>query len=126
MANKEELIPEAAPTEGKVSISKDVIATIAGLAVTEVEGIAPPKGGEFPKGEAARRLVETELAEGKAKISLKVAVLYGYPIQQVAQKLQEKVKAEVERMTALPVQAVDVEVSRVVFPEESEKEEGEG
>ncbi|MBC7092813.1 Asp23/Gls24 family envelope stress response protein [Candidatus Bipolaricaulota bacterium] len=108
---------EGGPEEGKISISKDVIATIAGLAATEVEGIAPPKGGALPKGEAVRKLVETELTEGRVKIGLKVGVVYGYVVHEVARDLQERVKAEVEKMTALPVDMVDVEVVRVVFPE---------
>ncbi|MGC9529288.1 MAG: Asp23/Gls24 family envelope stress response protein [Candidatus Bipolaricaulaceae bacterium] len=123
---EEEFVPEAGPEEGKVSISKDVIATIAGIAAADVKGIASPRGGAFPKGEAARRLVETELAEGRVRISVKASVVYGHPVRDVAQQLQERIKSEVEKMTALPVDAVDVEITRVVFPEEEGAFEGEG
>lgn len=115
MPRDEELIGDSLE-EGQISISKDVIATIAGLAAIEVAGVAPPKGGAMPRGEAVRRLVEVELAEGRVKLGLKVGVLYGHSVQDVAQALQTKVKAEVEQMTALPVDEVDVEVVRVVFP----------
>lgn len=123
MAKEEEFVSGLGPEEGKVSISRDVIATIAGLAATEVEGIAPPKGESFPRGEAARKLVEVQLAEGRVRIAIKVAVAYGHPVSEVAQRLQERIKEEVEKMTALPVDAVDVEVTRVVFPEEEPLEE---
>ncbi|MGY4707247.1 Asp23/Gls24 family envelope stress response protein [Candidatus Bipolaricaulota sp. J31] len=119
--NREEFVPRGEVEEGKISISKEVITSIAGLAAAEVEGLAPPKGGEFPKGENVKRFVETEVGEGEVKVSIKVAVKYGYPVKDVAQKLQEKVKNEVERMTGLRVSAVNVEVTRLIFPEEEEK-----
>ncbi len=119
--NREEFVPRGEVEQGKISISKEVITSIAGLAAAEVEGLAPPKGGEFPKGENVKRFVETEVGEGEVKVSIKVAVVYGYPVKDVAQKLQEKVKNEVERMTGLRVSAVNVEVTRLIFPEEEEK-----
>lgn len=123
MAREEDFVSEIGPEEGKVSISRDVIATIAGLAAAEVEGIAPPRGESFPRGEAARKLVDVQLAEGRVRVGIKVAVTYGHPVSEAAQKLQEKIKEEIEKMTALPVEAVDVEVVRVVFPEEEDLEE---
>ncbi len=118
---REEFVPRGEVEEGKISISKEVITSIAGLAAAEVEGLAPPKGGEFPRGENVKRFVETEVGEGEVKVSIKVAVKYGYPVKDVAQRLQEKVKNEVERMTGLRVSAVNVEVTRLIFPEEEEK-----
>lgn len=122
MPRDEELIGDS-PEDGQISISKDVIATIAGLAAIEVAGVAPPKGGAMLRGEAVRRLVEVGISEGRVKLALKVGVLYGHAVQEVAQGLQTKVKAEVEKMTALPVDEVDVEVVRVVFPEEGRRKE---
>ena len=119
-----EIVPREEVEEGKISISKEVITSIAGLAAAEVEGIAPPKGGEFPKGEGVKRYVETEVGEGEVKVNIKVAVKYGYPVRDVAQKLQEKVKEEVERMTGLRVSSVNVEVAKLLFPEEEKAEEG--
>ncbi len=123
--NEEEFAPEAQVEEGKISISKEVVTSIAGLAATEVEGIVPPRGEEFPKGEAVKRFVDTEVGEGEVRIRLKVGVKYGYPVREVAQKLQERVKGEIEKMTGLRVSAVDVEVTRLAFPEEEKPKEGE-
>ncbi len=124
MPRDEELIGES-PEEGKISISRDVIATIAGLAAADVAGVASPKGGTVPRGDAVRRLVEVELSEGRVKLALKVGVLYGHSVQTIAQRLQMKVKTEVEKMTALPVDEVNVDVVRVVFPEEGRRKERE-
>ncbi len=123
--NEEEFAPEAQVEEGKISISKEVVTSIAGLAATEVKGIVPPRGEEFPKGEAVKRFVDTEVGEGEVRIRLKVGVKYGYPVREVAQKLQERVKGEIEKMTGLRVSAVDVEVTRLAFPEEEKPKEGE-
>ena len=123
--NEEEFAPEAQVEEGKISISKEVVTSIAGLAATEVEGIVPSRGEEFPKGEAVKRFVDTEVGEGEVRIRLKVGVKYGYPVREVAQKLQERVKGEIEKMTGLRVSAVDVEVTRLAFPEEEKPKEGE-
>ncbi len=123
--NEEEFAPEAQIEEGKISISKEVVTSIAGLAAMEVEGIVPPRGEEFPKGEAVKRFVDTEVGEGEVRIRVKVGVKYGYPVREVAQKLQERVKGEIEKMTGLQVSAVDVEVTRLAFPEEEKPKEGE-
>jgi uncharacterized alkaline shock family protein YloU len=112
MARPEEIEGES----GRINIAKDVISAIAVLAACEVPGVFAPTGEPFPQGPAARRHVDTELLGGdRVRLSLRIAVEYGRVIPEVVQELQEKIKTEVERMTALPVEAVDVEVTRVVF-----------
>ncbi len=115
MARPEELSEEEV---GRINIAKDVVATIAALAAGEVPGVRAPTGEGFPRGPAAQRYVETELLGGRVHLSLKIAVEYGRVIPELVANLQEKVKTEVERMTALPVEAVDVEVTRVVVAKE--------
>ncbi len=110
--------PEELEEAGRISIAKDVISTIAALAASEIPGVFAPTGEAFPRGAAARRHVDTELLGGRVRLFLRIAVEYGRVVPEVVQELQEKIKAEVERMTALPVEAVDVEVTRVVFSQE--------
>ncbi len=92
---EEDLTQEVAAGNGAISISKDVIATIAGLGAAEVEGVTPPRGGQFRKGEAAKRQVETVIDGGEVKVAIRVAIVYGYAVKSVAQELQERVKADV-------------------------------
>lgn len=101
---------------GRINIAKDVISMIAALAVSEIPGVFAPTGEAFPHEPTSRRHVDTELLSGRVRLSLRIAVEYGQVIPKLVQELQEKVKTEVERMTALPVEGVDVEVTRVVFP----------
>ncbi len=111
MARPEELGEEA----GRINIAKEVVSSIAALAACEIPGVCAPGGEPFPRGPAARRHVDTELLGDRVRLSLRIAVEYGRVIPELVQDLQEKIKLEVERMTALPVEAVDVEVTRVVF-----------
>ncbi len=122
-SEEEERTPQTTPGGGAISVSGDVIASIAGLAAAEVEGITPPRGGQFRKGEAAKRNVETIIDGGEVRIFIKAALIYGYKVAQVAQELQERIKANVERMTGLNVNSVDVELVRVLFPEDGAQEE---
>lgn len=106
---------------GEIEISKDVITTIAAVAATEIEGLGEMRGsaglsGVFQRGD--KKGVETELEDGKVRIILKIAVRYGYPVHEIARKVQQKVKQEVESMTGLEVSEVNVDVQRLEFEEE--------
>jgi uncharacterized alkaline shock family protein YloU len=113
--------------KGRVSISKDVVTAITGIAVSEVKGIANlrPGDGIFRRGEGMKRFVDTEVEGESVKVTIRISVLYGNQIHKVAKQVQTRVKAEVERMTGLQVSAVDVDVQRMIDPEETLPEEEE-
>jgi uncharacterized alkaline shock family protein YloU len=114
----------------RVSITEQVISSIAGIAASEVEGMSGLRGNVADNikailgDEGRRRGVITKEEDGKVHITMHVAVEYGYPIHEVAQKLQVRVKAEVEAMTALYVSGVDIFVSDLTIPEQEERIEG--
>jgi len=112
--------------KGRVSISKDVVTVIAGIAVSEVEGIANlrPGEGDFRRGEEMKRYVDTEVEGDNVRVTVRIAVYYGRPIHKVAKEVQTRVKSEIQKMTGLKVNAVDVDVQRLVEPEEKATEEG--
>lgn len=111
---------------GTVSFATDVVATIAGLAVTEVDGVASmssPAGGfadmfsrknsrNFTKG------VRIDLDGNKVTVDVTIVVEYGSPVPDVAHSIQENVKKAIETMSGLDVHAVDVHVSGVSFERE--------
>jgi len=123
MAEKQEtqLLPG-----GQMSITEQVIASIAGIATADVQGLAGMRGrvtddlaailGEDRQSKG----VITQWQEGAVRISLHIIVRYGYPIYRVARELQTRVKAEVEEMTGLTVSAVDVYVQGLELPQEGE------
>lgn len=124
MAEKKGVIEEA---EGKVVIAEDVVAAIAGIAASEVEGLGGMRkstpGGIVGIFGGRQKGVETELTDGKVIVDLNVAISYGQPIREVAVNIQQIVKKEVEEMTGLQVEQVNVHVRKVHIPEEAEEEE---
>ena len=116
---------------GSVVFATDVIATIAGLAATEVEGVASMAGTAGSssladiftrKNQSSKSLtrgVRVDLGENNAvTIHLTIVVDYGSPIPEVAGNIQENVKKAIETMSGLDVHAVDVHVSGVSFERE--------
>jgi len=115
---------------GTIKISEDVVKIIAGLAATEIEGVAGMSGGLA--GGIAEKLgrknmtkgVKADVGEKEATIDIHVIVEYGTRIQEVAYQIQSKVKNAVESMTGLKVLAVNVNVQGVSFGPENKEEEG--
>ena len=114
---------------GTIRVADEVVSIIAGLATTEVEGIAGMSGGiaggiaeilgrkNFSKG------VKVEVGEKEAAVDLYIIVKYGIRIPEVALAAQENVKRAIETMTGLSVIEVNVHVQGVGFPEEEPKAE---
>jgi uncharacterized alkaline shock family protein YloU len=115
--------------KGNVGISKDVVTAIAGIAASEIDGIANLRAGDssFRRGEGMKRFVDTTVEGDVVTVTVRITVLYGNPIHKVAKQVQTRIKAEIERMTGLRVSAVNVDVQRLVEsdqePEESEENE---
>ncbi len=104
---------------GEVQIADEVVAIIAGLAATEVEGVASMVGNvsrEIVSKLGMKSLskgVKVDVLEGIATISVSVNLAYGYNIMDVSAKVQDKVKTAVENMTGLVVADVNVRIASV-------------
>ena len=104
---------------GSVRIADEVIASIAGIAATEVEGVVRLTGNitnEIVSKIAMNSLskgVRIHIDEQKVSIDLNCELLYGSSIPDVTKEIQEKVKQSVENMTGLEVAAVNVYVAAV-------------
>ena len=102
---------------GKVKIADDVIASIAGLAATEVEGVAAMRGNitnDIVGAFGAKNLTKGVLIDVQGdKVSVKLAITlrYGYSIPKTTEEVQEKVKNSIENMTGLTVSCVDIRVT---------------
>ncbi|MCM8900894.1 Asp23/Gls24 family envelope stress response protein [Caldicoprobacter algeriensis] len=114
---------------GKVTFADEVVAIIAGLAATEVKGVAAMSGSVA--GGIAEKLgrknltkgVKVEVGEKEAAIDLYIIVDYGVRIPEVAWNIQENVKKAVETMTGLSVVEVNVHVQGVNFDREIKEED---
>lgn len=117
-------------TDG-LKISNDAVATYAGIAVSEVQGVYSMSGGfagitealsgkkNFSKG------IKVEVTEKSAKIDVNIVVEYGARIPDVAFEIQNIVKKSVEGMTGLKVEEVNVHVNGVHMPNTDKAEEEE-
>lgn len=113
-----------------LNISEDVIGIIAGLAASEVDGIAGMSLGfvdginqilggnkKYAKG------VKIELDGKKVTVDLYVNVKYGVRIPDIAWSAQNAVKKSVENMTGLDVAAVNINVQGIIFDKKDRVEE---
>ena len=120
-----------------IKIANDVVAVIAGVAVSEVPGVASMAGGfaggisEVLSGKKnLSKGIKVDADEKEVKIDVNIIVEYGSRIPDVAFEIQNRVKKSVENMTGLKVAEVNVHVQGVKterdnYEEETEKEENE-
>ena len=104
---------------GKVQIADEVVAIIAGLAATEVDGVTSMVGtitNEIISRLGMKNLskgVRVERQEESVAVMLALNIAYGYSIPDVTVNVQNKVKASIETMTGLHVSAVNIRIADV-------------
>ena len=120
---------------GKTTIADTVVQKIAGMAAREVPGLYELGGGAARAVSAIReripgsggpsvtRGVAVEVGEKEAAIDLQIVVEYGVPIADLAQGLRRNVINRVERMTALSVVEVNINVNDIHLPGDDEQDQ---
>ncbi len=104
---------------GEVQIADEVVAIIAGLAATEVEGVDSMAGNitnELVGKLGMKNLskgVKVDVTEEHVSADLSLNIKYGYNIPKVCEKVQERVKTAIENMTGLTVLDVNVKIAGV-------------
>ncbi|MCD8152424.1 MAG: Asp23/Gls24 family envelope stress response protein [Clostridiales bacterium] len=105
---------------GEVQVADEVIAIIAGLAATEVEGVTSMYGNITK--DLVSRLGIKNLSKGvrisvgddsRVAVDLTLNIAYGYMIPDVSAKVQEKVRTAIENMTGLEVSGVNIRIAEV-------------
>ncbi len=104
---------------GEVQIADDVVAMIASLATTEVEGVSAMAGNitnELMSKVGMKSLtkgVKVEMADGEVSVDLAVTMEFGYNIPATCQTVQSKVKTAIENMTGLTCTNVNIRIAGV-------------
>ena len=104
---------------GVVQIADDVVAMIAGIAATEVEGVSAMAGNitnELMSKVGVNKLskgVRVDVLENNVTVDLALTMEYGYNIPATCQKVQQKVKNAIENMTGLTVVDVNIRIAGV-------------
>ena len=109
---------------GEVKIADEVVAIIAGLAASEVKGVASMAGN------ATRDLIEKigvkSLSKGikvlvedqEVTVAINVNLRYGFNVPETSSELQDKVKTAIETMTGLTVTEVNIKIVNIVMDNE--------
>ena len=104
---------------GVVQIADDVVAMIASLATTEVEGVCAMAGNitnELMSKVGMKKLtkgVRVEVLESNVTVDLAVTMEYGYNIPATCQQVQTKVKTAIENMTGLNCTDVNIRIAGI-------------
>lgn len=104
---------------GMVKIADDVVAIIAGIAATEVEGVSAMAGNITNElmGKVGMKLlnkgVKVEVLGTAVTVDLAVMMDYGYNIPEISQVVQRKVKSAIENMTGLEVVDVHIRIAGI-------------
>ena len=104
---------------GAIRVSEEVVAIIAGLAATEVEGVSSMAGNitnEIVSKLGMKNLskgIFVEVMDGEIKVDVALNIAYGYAIPEISEKVQERVKTSVENMTGLTVAVVNIRIASV-------------
>lgn len=116
-------------TVGSVKISEDVVATIAGLAASEVQGVASMSASlasgiyDLIGKKNLSKGVKIEMKDNDVAVDLYLVVEYGAKIPEVALQVQQAVKKNVETMTGLNASKIDVHVQGVKMEKEETEPE---
>jgi len=127
---KQENVEEINEENSGIKISNDVVAVIAGVAVSEVRGVASMQGGfaggigEVLSGKKnLAKGIKVEAEDGKVKIDVNIIVEYGTRIPDIAFEIQNRVKKSIENMTGLKVTEVNVHVQGVSIEADKKQED---
>ena len=108
---------------GEVRIADEVVAIIAGLAATEVDGVDSMAGNitnELVGKLGMKNLskgVKVDVTEEHVSVDLSLNIRYGYSIPSVSEQVQEKVSSAIENMTGLTVLDVNIKIAGVNMEE---------
>lgn len=104
---------------GEIRIANEVIASIAAMAASEIEGVASV-GGNLAKDimgilgmNKLSKGVKVDIAEDVLTIDVTLTLDYGYPIPKTCESVQKKIKTTVETMTGLTVGDVNTHIASV-------------
>ena len=112
---------------GMIKISDEVVETIASVAISEISGVSSTGSG-FVDGIAKRLTkkpvtsgIKANIGEETVSVDINIVVKYGVRIPEVAWEVQDAVKREIELMTGLTVDKVNVRVVGIDIPMDDEQ-----
>jgi uncharacterized alkaline shock family protein YloU len=118
-------INEEKSSLGKIEIAPEVMEVIAGIATTEVDGVAGMRGnfaagvveilGRKNHGKGVKVI---DVNNDKIKIDIYVKVKYGFSLPTVAEQIQNNVRQAINTMTGVSVEEVNVHIEGIQFEQQ--------
>ena len=127
MEDNKKIIDEVTVKEdsGNVNISDDVVAAIAGIAASEIDGVYSMSGGvasgiaeKLGAKKSLQKGVKVDINPEGSIIDLYITVEFGIRIPELAWNIQENVKNSVETMTGISISKVNIHIDGVHFKED--------
>lgn len=97
--------------KGKVVYNAGIVSGIVSLAISEVEGAQPLPG--------KKNGISLYIEKDGIYADVSVIVKFGYNVPELAYRIQQSIKQNVENMTKYKVAHVDVHVQDVIFEDAS-------
>jgi len=116
-------------TSGETMIGDEVVASIAGIAAKEVEGVASLGKSAVRRalaehlggaGDKSRVGVAVEVGKKEAIVDLQLGVIYGFNIPTIIVEVRKKVASRLLEITGLVAKEINVRVVSVEFPEKKQ------
>ncbi|SEO28273.1 MULTISPECIES: Asp23/Gls24 family envelope stress response protein [Propionispora] len=129
MSNQNHVVRNESSDVGAIRIADEVVGIIAGMAATEISGVAGMSGGlvggiaEMLGKKNLAKGVKVEVGEKEAAVDLYIIVEYGVRIPDVALQVQENVKRAIETMTGLDVVEINIHIQGVGFGQDNKDED---
>lgn len=116
--------PKQKQPSGTLKISQEVLATIARVAATEIDGVDSLSESIGPVRKilgrkAGRQPIHIELRDDFAVVGLGLNLKFGAKIPEVCTAVQQNVKDNIQTMTGMAVSKVNVTIDGITFPEDN-------
>ncbi|MBE6405518.1 MAG: Asp23/Gls24 family envelope stress response protein [Lentisphaerae bacterium] len=137
MANVNRKVQNLSSNDGKaggsIRVHESVVSSIVRKSVLNTEGVVRFAGNsfvdniaEFVGSKAMQdRAISVEMGEGSVAISVQIVVQYGLYIPDVATKVQEAIQSQVQDLTGISVERVNVLVMDIERGESEDEEDDE-
>ena len=121
--------PQGKEELGKIELAPEVIEVIAGIAVTEVEGVAATRGNlatgvaeRFGKKVHSKGVKSSFSEDGAIIIDVYCSVKFGHSIPKVAKSVQNQIRQSIFDMTSIETSEVNVHITGVQFDNNKDQE----
>ena len=106
---------------GKITFANEVLATIAGIAACDIDGVAGMCGGfkdgivELLGKKNLTKGIKVTNNENTVSVDIAIVVEYGAKLPEVCSNIQDSVSKALETMTGLAVREVNISVEGLKF-----------